>query len=120
MDPTYDKEKIEKNPEWSLAFLLSEIMNDNTPMGWLKYIGPAKCVLAARVVLPRGETMVVPEDNDEQGPIEALHKFIGDLEWEGDGCGIRIDCITRARPGDTLVRVDRELIIAVATAPNRK
>ncbi len=45
-DPTYNKELIDANPEWQLAFSLSEIMNDNAPLGWGKYIGTAKCLLA--------------------------------------------------------------------------
>lgn len=46
MDPTYIRSEINKNPEWELAFALSEIMNDNAPIGWGKYIGPAKCLLS--------------------------------------------------------------------------
>ena len=44
-DPTYVKEEIDANPEWKLAFLLSEIMNDGAPLGWSKYIWIAKCLL---------------------------------------------------------------------------
>jgi hypothetical protein len=46
MDPTYVREEIDANPEWQLAFSLSEIENDNAPIGWSKYIGTAKCLLA--------------------------------------------------------------------------
>lgn len=46
-DPTYEKAKIDANPEWELAFTLSEIMNDNAPLGWSRYIGTATCLLAA-------------------------------------------------------------------------
>ena len=45
LDPTYVKEEIKKRPEWELAFSLSEIMNDNAPIGWGKYIYVAKCLL---------------------------------------------------------------------------
>lgn len=45
-DPTYDKAEINKNPEWELAFVMSEIMNDDAPIGWGKYIGPARGLLA--------------------------------------------------------------------------
>jgi hypothetical protein len=45
-DPTYDRKAIEANPEWQLAFSLSEIENDNAPIGWSRYIGTAKCLLA--------------------------------------------------------------------------
>lgn len=43
-DPTYLTAEIEANPEWQLAFSLSEILNDNAPIGWSKYIGVAKCL----------------------------------------------------------------------------
>lgn len=46
MDPTYDIREIEKNPEWDVAFVLSEIYNDDAPLGWSKYIDAAKCLLA--------------------------------------------------------------------------
>lgn len=46
MTPTYDKAAIDANPVWQLAFSLSEIMNDNAPIGWGKYIGTAECLLA--------------------------------------------------------------------------
>lgn len=45
-DPTYDKREIEANPVWAVAFSLSEIMNDNAPIGWGKYIYAAECLLA--------------------------------------------------------------------------
>jgi len=37
-DPTYVKSEIEANPDWKLAFTLSEIDNDTAPLGWFKYI----------------------------------------------------------------------------------
>lgn len=46
LDPTYVRAEIEANREWDLAFTLSEIMNDNAPIGWGRYITPAKCLLA--------------------------------------------------------------------------
>lgn len=46
MDPTYNKEEIAANPEWQLAFDLSEIENDGAPLGWSRYIWKAKCLLA--------------------------------------------------------------------------
>lgn len=33
-DPTYERDKINANPVWELAFSLSEIENDNAPIGW--------------------------------------------------------------------------------------
>lgn len=44
-DPTYNREEIDANPEWQLAFSLSEIQNDNAPIGWSQYIGTARCLL---------------------------------------------------------------------------
>jgi len=46
-DPTYAKDEIEANPVWQLAFSLSEIENDNAPLGWGDYIFAAECLLAA-------------------------------------------------------------------------
>ena len=45
-DPTYDKKEIDSNLAWQLAFSLSEIMNDNAPIGWGKYIPASECLLA--------------------------------------------------------------------------
>jgi len=44
-DPTYIKEQIEANPVWNLAFVLSEIENDNAPIGWGKYIYRAELLM---------------------------------------------------------------------------
>lgn len=44
-DPTYDRKVIDANPEWDLAFTLSEIDNDNAPFGWASYIPVAKSLL---------------------------------------------------------------------------
>lgn len=46
-DPTYIKDEIEANQEWHVAWVLSEILNDNAPIGWSRYIGTAQCLLAA-------------------------------------------------------------------------
>lgn len=45
-DPTYVREEIDADPEKELAFTLSEIMNDNAPIGWGKYIPVARSLLA--------------------------------------------------------------------------
>jgi len=45
-DPTYIKDEIDANPIWKAAFIMSEIMNDNAPIGWGKYIDAAARVLA--------------------------------------------------------------------------
>jgi len=52
-DPTYVRNEINSNPEWELAFILSEIMNDFAPIGWSQYIGPAKCLLAHYDIKPK-------------------------------------------------------------------
>lgn len=44
-DPTYDSDAIKANPVWNLAWVLSEIQNDNAPIGWSKYIYTAECLL---------------------------------------------------------------------------
>jgi hypothetical protein len=44
-DPTYVQEDIKANPVWELAYTLSEIDNDNSPIGWGKYISMAGCLL---------------------------------------------------------------------------
>lgn len=46
-DPTYNREEIATNPEWQLAWVLSEILNDAAPLGWSKYVSTARCLLAA-------------------------------------------------------------------------
>lgn len=53
MDPTYDKSQIDAKPEWKLAFVLSEIMNDSAPLGWGKYIFAAECLLANFDITPK-------------------------------------------------------------------
>lgn len=45
-DPTYDTTEIEANLVWAVAFSLSEIENDNAPLGWSKYIGTAESLLS--------------------------------------------------------------------------
>ena len=44
-DPTYDRKQIDDNPVWQLAFTLSEIENDDAPLGWARYISTAECLL---------------------------------------------------------------------------
>ena len=45
-DPTYVKAAINANPTWQLAFYLSELQNDNAPLGWGNYIWIADCLRA--------------------------------------------------------------------------
>jgi len=44
-DPTYVEKEIETRPEWELAFFMSEIDNDNAPIGWSKYVPIAEGIL---------------------------------------------------------------------------
>lgn len=60
-DPTYIREDINANPEWHLAFSLSEIMNDNAPLGWSKYIWVAQCLLANYTIVRKEH----PDGNGE-------------------------------------------------------
>lgn len=45
IDPTHVRDKIKANPVWDLAFTLSELQNDNAPIGWGGYIFLAECLL---------------------------------------------------------------------------
>lgn len=45
-DPTYHRESIDANPVWELAFIISEIQNDNAPIGWSEYIPLAEALIA--------------------------------------------------------------------------
>lgn len=44
-DPTYKQAEIEANPTWHLAWVLSEIQNDNAPIGWGQYIHTAELLM---------------------------------------------------------------------------
>lgn len=44
-DPTYVQAEIDANPIWALAHRLSEIDNDNAPIGWSRYIPIARWLL---------------------------------------------------------------------------
>jgi hypothetical protein len=41
-DPTYNRLAIDANPIWKIAFMMSEMLNDNAPLGWGRYIDTAK------------------------------------------------------------------------------
>lgn len=45
-DPTYDASLIKADPAWELAFCMSEIDNDNAPLGWAAYIPLAQSLLS--------------------------------------------------------------------------
>lgn len=44
-DPTYVDDLINANPEWRIAFIISEHLNDNAPIGWSRYIPTAQSIL---------------------------------------------------------------------------
>ena len=44
-DPTYVKSEIDAHPTWALAFRMSEVNNDNAPIGWSEYIPLASWLL---------------------------------------------------------------------------
>ncbi len=46
MDFTYDMEVIKTKPEWQLAWVMSEVMNNRAPIGWSKYIPHAQNILS--------------------------------------------------------------------------
>jgi hypothetical protein len=46
IDPTYVKSEINSNPVWELAFTISELQNDNAPIGWSRYTTLAEMLLA--------------------------------------------------------------------------
>lgn len=52
-DPTYDREVIDANPVWRVAFALSEIQNDGAPLGWGRYIVIAECLLSVFDITPK-------------------------------------------------------------------
>lgn len=45
-DPTYIKDEIIQDPEWELAFTLSEMQNNNAPIGWSEYLPLARALLS--------------------------------------------------------------------------
>lgn len=45
-DPTYQHAEIAANRVWALAFSMSELDNDNAPIGWARYIPLAEGLLA--------------------------------------------------------------------------
>jgi len=51
-DPTYVKAEIDANPVWKLAWWMSEIDNDNAPIGWARYISLARAVIDRFQVKP--------------------------------------------------------------------
>ena len=52
-DPTYERESIDSDPVWRLAFLMSEIDNDRAPIGWGRYISLARSLLLKFEMIPK-------------------------------------------------------------------
>lgn len=52
-DPTHDRRAISENPEWRLAFELSEVDNDNAPIGWDRYIPIASHLIQRYGIKPK-------------------------------------------------------------------
>jgi hypothetical protein len=68
-DPTYVKDEVEANVEWHVAWTLSEILNDNAPIGWSRYCGTARCLLAAWDMTPKATDTppaAAPAETDRQ------------------------------------------------------
>jgi len=54
-DPTYNQEAIYANPVWKLASWMSEVDNDNAPIGWGKYIHLAEWTLRTYALTEKEE-----------------------------------------------------------------
>lgn len=66
-DPTYDKEKILANPEWHIAWILSEIRNDSAPIGWGRYLYEAQELLRHYDVTRKSAPDYAPYQEAEAG-----------------------------------------------------
>lgn len=58
-DPTYVQDEINAKPNWTLAFRLSEVHNDNAPIGWSNYIGLASWLLSNFDMTPKDQPAVI-------------------------------------------------------------
>jgi hypothetical protein len=54
-DPTYVKAEIDANDAWHLAFRLSEVDNDQAPIGWSRYVPMARWLLENFDMKPKVE-----------------------------------------------------------------
>ena len=70
-DPTYNREEIAKNPKWNIAFILSEHLSDDAPIGWSKYIGLAEEILES---IEHRDTIVDNKIEKLQDKIKILKK----------------------------------------------
>lgn len=44
-DPTYNRDIIRSNGVWEIAYIISQMLDDNAPIGWSKYIPLAEEVV---------------------------------------------------------------------------
>ncbi len=65
-DPTYNRKEIDKHLIWKMAFIMSECLNDNAPLGWSKYIYVAEQVV-------KGTTEYVKDNNKVKRKQLAIH-----------------------------------------------
>jgi hypothetical protein len=63
-DPTYNRDEIDANPMWKLAWLISEIENDNAPIGWGQYVYLAKVLMSKYEIRERA----APEGTEGDEP----------------------------------------------------
>ena len=51
-DPTYNKKEIVKNPAWHIAWIISQCVDDEAPLGWSKRIWIADQIVKELNVKP--------------------------------------------------------------------
>lgn len=73
-DPTYVRELIDANPIWRRAWELSELFNDNAPIGWSAFIEQAETEAAK---LQASNVVNVP---DVPGPAGMCYKQAPSME----------------------------------------
>lgn len=52
-DPTYNMDEIRANPEWHIAWAISEGLNDNAPIGWSRYIPAVQALRCYFTIEPK-------------------------------------------------------------------
>ncbi len=90
-DPTYDRDRINANPVWELAFVLSEMQNDNAPLGWGRYIWVAESLMkrydiALRSAPPAPEAKC-PACEGNGFTLETVNECCGHGTPSGECCG---------------------------------
>lgn len=61
-DPTYVPDRINADPEWKIAFVLSELVNDDAPIGWSAFIPIAKKAIEDARLSVRDAAKMLGED----------------------------------------------------------